>query len=363
MATAQKRVLVVDDALGNARRLRSALSVAGPDLVINVFPSAEEAILASARETVHLLVSEIRLPGISGADLARRMRAANPAVKVILISGLNQEQVDMHVNDLAVDGFFHKPFEVTQLIELAQRCLLEAVESVAQPGKTSPLKNLAIHTALGISLRELRSSANATAVWLYGPAGAYLAGVGDLPMNTQNTTWGKAAISCLHDAAAAALLPSGLHQRLLTLRGGMHDLILAGQGPIILALLLQKGSSDLRLALAFEETLRLLPVITAAAHDQAAAASLETGVAPQASQAEPGFEIAPLPPNVPAPVEKAGVISLVEPEVDPLSTPEDEAALSALASILDKGPDQAVATDIDAFWEAAADSGESSPPV
>jgi hypothetical protein len=46
---------------------------------------------------------------------------------VILITGLNKEQTDIHMNGLTVDGFFQKPFEVSEFVDLAQRCLLEAL--------------------------------------------------------------------------------------------------------------------------------------------------------------------------------------------------------------------------------------------
>jgi two-component system, OmpR family, response regulator len=154
MAATQKRVLVVDDALDIARLLRSALSAAEPDLAINVFPSAEEAIFASARETVHLLVSDLRLPGISGGELVRRIRATNPDVKVILISGLNQEQIESHMGGVQVNGFIHKPFEVEAFVAMAQRCLSELDQHGEQQVLTISEPELDLEDVLNLSSGE-----------------------------------------------------------------------------------------------------------------------------------------------------------------------------------------------------------------
>jgi FixJ family two-component response regulator len=346
MTPAQMRVLVVDDALEDARQLSRALSAADPGLVIDVFPSAEEAMLASGRETVNLLVSSIHLPGISGADLARRMRRANPELKVILISGVSQEQMAIDASSLAVDGFFSKPFQVAELVGLAQRCLPALA---AQPQQAAPLKKSAVHTPLDLSLHELLCGANAAAAWLYRRDGAYLAGVGDLPQDIQNTTWVQAAISCLPDPAAA-LRRSAAQQRLFILKGGLQDLILAAQDQVILALLLKKRSSVFRLALAFEEVLRCLPILSAAVHDQISAA-------PQGSFVAPQPEMAPPQPVEVAVVQEEGAVTFAGQKTDARSARDAHADLSHLASILDSNAHQAAAEDIDAFWEEAADSG------
>jgi hypothetical protein len=72
--------------------------------------------------------------------------------------------------------------------------------------------------------------------------------------------WGSAAAAAItNQAAVDSLLEAEPDQRILTLRGGSQDLILASVDGHILALFMPGSSSVLRLALAVEEILHRLP--------------------------------------------------------------------------------------------------------
>jgi CheY-like chemotaxis protein len=350
MAATQKRVLVVDDALDIARLLRSALGAADPDLVINVFPSAEEAIFASARESVHLLISDIRLPGISGAELVRRIRINNPDVKVILITGLNKEQSDAHVNGLSVDGFFQKPFEVSEFVNLAQRCLLEAMVTLPEKKMRAAASAAVVPAGVGERLRELQKSVNAETALLFDLDGAFLMGTGALPAADLSVKWGTAAKAALADqAAVVSLLKSKPKQHILTLHGGSRDLILASVGRHIMVLFMPSGSSPLRLALAYEEILRLLPAIDLVLRDQQIVVIA----------AEPDIITATEPPLE---VESESAQSVPSDRVDVVSQFDtfDDIELLAeqdaeLASLLLEETAPAAGEDIDAYWESLTD--------
>jgi DNA-binding response OmpR family regulator len=351
MAATQKRVLVVDDALDIARLLRSALGAADPDLVISVFPSAEEAIFASAREPVHLLISDIRLPGISGADLVRRIRATNPGVKVILISGLNQEQIDAHINGITVDGLFNKPFEVTDFVELAQRCLQAVAQTAPLPEKQ--VIPAAVSLDLTERLQELQGSINADAAWLFNREGKYLYGAGAQPYGGMAGSWGRAASSALNVATTFdLLLDPPAQQRILTLRGGSQDLILATQGVHILVIFMPKNSSPVRMALVFEEIQNWLPGVDRVVHHFAAfPVVIQTPVETKSPEAE-------LPQ--PGPVDQH--VKDSEPETIEALKPEEEASLSELVSLLDQKAQSNAGEDADAFWESLADSSPDTAP-
>jgi DNA-binding response OmpR family regulator len=351
MAATQKRVLVVDDALDIARLLRSALGAADPDLVISVFPSAEEAIFASAREPVHLLISDIRLPGISGADLVRRIRATNPGVKVILISGLNQAQIDAHINGIAVDGFFSKPFEVTDFVELAQRCLQAVAQTAPLPEKQ--VNPAALPLDLTERLQELQGSINADAAWLFDREGKYLYGAGAQPYGGMAGSWGRAASSALNVATTFdLLLDPPAQQRILTLRGGSQDLILATQGVHILVIFMPKNSSPVRMALVFEEIQNWLPGVDHVVHHFAAfPVVIQTSVEAKSTEADV---------SQPGPADQHAKDP--EPETIEVLKPEEEASLSELVSLLDQKTQSNAGEDADAFWESLADLSPDTAP-
>jgi CheY-like chemotaxis protein len=104
------RLLVVDDEDGAREGLAAALDMLG----YHVTPAAsgEEALAVAEREAFDLLLSDIKLPGIQGGDLARTLVARHPGLRVILMSGYTE---DAAVRAEASSGrvrFLQKPFSM-----------------------------------------------------------------------------------------------------------------------------------------------------------------------------------------------------------------------------------------------------------
>src|SRR5512145_2038818 len=105
-----KRVLIVDDAIDLGRLLQDALKTVYPDLPITVVPSAEEAVLESTRFLIDLLVTDVRLPGMTGLELIRKIRVRQPNVKVILMTGLSpDDRLLKQKDEVKPDVFIRKP--------------------------------------------------------------------------------------------------------------------------------------------------------------------------------------------------------------------------------------------------------------
>src|SRR5574338_855143 len=105
-----KRVLIVDDAIELGRMLKDALKTVYPDLAVSLVPSAEEALLEANRYRVDLLVSDIRLPGMTGLELIRKIRLRQPEIRVILITGLGQDDnLTRRKDEVHPDIFLRKP--------------------------------------------------------------------------------------------------------------------------------------------------------------------------------------------------------------------------------------------------------------
>ena len=66
-----------------------------------------------------IVVSDIRMPGMSGFELVRYLKEARPEMKVILITAfkINKEEVQKVLPSTPVDGFVTKPFRSADLIE------------------------------------------------------------------------------------------------------------------------------------------------------------------------------------------------------------------------------------------------------
>jgi putative nucleotidyltransferase with HDIG domain len=113
------RVLVVDDNASLLRFLVSAFSANG--CTVTQAAAAEQALALITEHSFDLVVSDIKMPGLSGLDLLRAVKGKQPGTPVVLITG------NPSVNS-AVFGLRHgaydylpKPFSIREVQELLAR--------------------------------------------------------------------------------------------------------------------------------------------------------------------------------------------------------------------------------------------------
>ena len=87
-------VLIVDDQRDILRLLHSTLdTLKKPEIKVFEAPSGEEALLESSRRKIDLLVTDYKLPGMSGVELMHKIRVRHPEAKVVLITGMTDRKV------------------------------------------------------------------------------------------------------------------------------------------------------------------------------------------------------------------------------------------------------------------------------
>jgi FixJ family two-component response regulator len=86
------------------------------------YSSAEEY-LRSGVDDSSCLITDLRMPGMSGADLQDVLIADGYRTPVIFISASLDEQVRTRVLDAGAYGFLHKPFDEQSLIECLNKAL------------------------------------------------------------------------------------------------------------------------------------------------------------------------------------------------------------------------------------------------
>jgi two-component system, cell cycle sensor histidine kinase and response regulator CckA len=124
MQDSVRTVLVVEDEDGIRSLLRTLFRLAGFD-VISCQDGAEALDLLHARGgNVHLMVTDINLgPSMDGIELAESLRAIHPSLKVLYISGQDEEErMDREVA-AGLAHFVMKPFTPRGLIEKAKAIL------------------------------------------------------------------------------------------------------------------------------------------------------------------------------------------------------------------------------------------------
>ena|SRR5437660_3557045 len=112
-------VAVIDDDDSVRKALGRLLRSAG--LNVQTFPSAEE-FLAAAPSPVDCLVLDVRLPGLSGLELQRRLAVDGPHIPVVFVTAYQDEQTRGEAAAGAV-AVLLKPFEDEALLCAVSRAI------------------------------------------------------------------------------------------------------------------------------------------------------------------------------------------------------------------------------------------------
>lgn len=119
----ERTVLVVEDNHGLRTLVTKALE--GRGYRVLSCPASEDALRLFDQESVHLLLTDVVLAGLDGIALARRLRARQPALRVLLMSGHSEK--DVVAPEVLESGvsFLSKPFRVADLVHTVSRSLRE----------------------------------------------------------------------------------------------------------------------------------------------------------------------------------------------------------------------------------------------
>jgi two-component system response regulator (stage 0 sporulation protein F) len=91
---------------------------------IEVFVASggRQALELIVQENPNLILLDVRMEEMTGIEVLRELRKSNPSIKVIMVSGVEDEETIKEANALGVIGYIHKPFILEELekIVLAQ---------------------------------------------------------------------------------------------------------------------------------------------------------------------------------------------------------------------------------------------------
>lgn len=117
-------VAAVDDDFRVRESIESLLASAGYAPVL--FSSGEEFLSSGTLAVAICVISDVRMPGIDGMELQRRIRLERPALPVILISARHDDEIRQKaINDGALD-LLYKPFDAAELLKIVQSAVTKA---------------------------------------------------------------------------------------------------------------------------------------------------------------------------------------------------------------------------------------------
>ena len=139
MTEARGVVFIVDDDEAMRRSLSSLFRSVG--LRVEVFASAQDFLRCTPPNLPGCLVLDVRLPGLSGLDLQRRMAEANLDIPIVFITAHGDIPMSVRAMKAGAVEFLTKPFRDQDLLDATHLGLERDRETRAQRADSQELHN------------------------------------------------------------------------------------------------------------------------------------------------------------------------------------------------------------------------------
>jgi DNA-binding response OmpR family regulator len=402
---APRRVLVVDDSMELGRMVQAALATLALPVQVTLVPSAEEAQLEFSRHSFDLLITDVRLPGISGLELTRRLRTRHKAVRIIQISGLTDTTLRQQSLEAGADVFFTKPLDMPVFLETAEKLLAsrktgplasqagaaQAATAADRVSATAGSRASSQADRLAEFLSVLRQSLGAQGVALLDDHGHPLFHDGEIPDRELDAgIWGSLMSTLTAGERVALYLGNRVPESVYIFRGQVFNFVVSPLGGAFVVLLVFRSvRSTIRLSIASDEILiarkeleKILAEMGVAVHPPQGSARSGDGAQEFASALRPPTDkLTPAPEPVsetgplPAPVslEKSAPAGPAEAAPAPAEpslaeqlaqAPVDEKMAADLDKLMNEASqDKATPVDASSFWDTLIEKDEIKPPL
>ncbi|RPI47190.1 MAG: response regulator [Betaproteobacteria bacterium] len=116
-------ILIVEDNEKNMKLVRDVLQVKGYETLEAA--TAEEGVRIARERLPNLVLMDIQLPGMSGIDAIRMLRAdpSTAAIRVVAITASVMQQDRQQIMSAGFDGFIEKPINLRTFLDTVQRAM------------------------------------------------------------------------------------------------------------------------------------------------------------------------------------------------------------------------------------------------
>lgn len=126
------KVFLVDDEIRVLNHLKLAVNWNDLGLTVSGYASnGLEALELLKKDPPDILITDIRMPGINGLELCRRLRETNPEMPIILLTGYSDFEYAKCAIELQVTDYCLKPIDTAALSETLRRCIKKCYNRVS----------------------------------------------------------------------------------------------------------------------------------------------------------------------------------------------------------------------------------------
>ena len=178
------KILVVDDSPQISKALSDLLSASGYS--VRTAPSGERALQILESATFDLIITDLKMTGMTGIELAKQVLQKSPGLPVVILTGFGDMDSVINALRLGVADYLKKPFSIDEVMSVVEREIAkskgrQAVPSEAKPAEKPP--RLYIFGQRDLEqieavLSRLRAQATAESAMLVEQAGYVIAAKG-----------------------------------------------------------------------------------------------------------------------------------------------------------------------------------------
>jgi DNA-binding NtrC family response regulator len=165
-------ILVVEDDPGTAESLQYVLEDEGHTVI--AARTGEEGLALAGKEHCDLVLTDLKLPGLSGLDLVKRLQTARARLPIILMTAHGTTEVAIEATRHGAFDYLLKPFEMPAMLDAIQKALA-ASRLMFQPveiGNVVPGRDAIIGNSRAMTYKEIgRVAATPVTVLIRGETG------------------------------------------------------------------------------------------------------------------------------------------------------------------------------------------------
>ena len=124
MVDVKQVILIVDDEEGLRKGLSTLLEDEGYGVL--AADNAERALEIMEAEHIDLVLTDMRMPGMDGIELLKRIRERHGNMGVIILTGYSQIETYIEAMNFGAIEYVSKPFKVNELKFIVKRILERA---------------------------------------------------------------------------------------------------------------------------------------------------------------------------------------------------------------------------------------------
>ena len=110
------RVLIIDDQPGIRRLLAEILTEEGYSVITAI--NGIEGITKAQEMQPHIILVDMKMPGIDGLETLRELKQRNPREKVIMMTAYGELDLVNQARELGSVGYVTKPFDLLRLCSM-----------------------------------------------------------------------------------------------------------------------------------------------------------------------------------------------------------------------------------------------------